>query len=298
MELNDYQDAANETDLRPGSDEAALLFPMMGLASEVGALVNQYKKRVRDGDAHQLFSSRVGEELGDVLWYVANLASKLGLSLEEVAQLNLHRTRQRWPSSTSGAAPGRLDGRFPEEEQLPGRFELEFVEVEEDGRPRVRVHYEGRPVGDPLSDMAWVDDSYRFHDAFHVTYAAKLGWSPITRAMLSKQRESDQRFREIEDSGRAKVIEEAVAAVAFEYASHERFLDGVDHVDYSLLQTILGVCSGLEVRVRTAHEWEDAIVESFKVWRQLSAQGGGTVAVDLAERTIAVSPATPAAERF
>lgn len=290
MELNDYQNAANETDLRPGTDEAALVFPMMGLASEVGSLVNQFKKRVRDGDAHELFTSRANEELGDVLWYLANLASKLGLTLEEVAQLNLQRTRQRWPSSEGSIAPGRLDDQFPPEERLPGRFELDFAEAMEDGRPRVRVRYEGRQVGNPLSDMAWVEDSYRYHDAFHVTYAAMLGWSPIIRAMLSKQRNSNPRYREIEDSGRAKVVEEAVAAIAFEYASHERWLDGVDHVDYTLLQTIMGMCSRFEVRIRTALDWERTIIKSFEVWRQLCDQGGGTLAVDLVERNIVVLP--------
>lgn len=288
MDLNEYQAAANETDLRPGDDEAALVFPMMGLASEVGSLVNQFKKRVRDGDAHELFTSRASEELGDVMWYVANLSAKLGLTLEAVAQLNLQRTRQRWPSTQGAAAPGRLDGEFPDHEQLPERFELEFVETMEAGRPRVRVYFDGNQVGDPLSDMAWADDSYRYHDAFHVAYAAMLGWSPITRAMLSRQRASDPRYREIEDSGRAKVIEEAIAAIAFEYASHQRYLEGVDHVDYTLLQTIMGMSSGLEVRVRTAFEWERTIIESFKVWSQLSRQGGGTLAVDLGKRAISL----------
>ena len=55
MNLDEYQERANQTDQRPGRDEAALAFPLMGLASEVGSLLNQYKKRVRDGEAHALF---------------------------------------------------------------------------------------------------------------------------------------------------------------------------------------------------------------------------------------------------
>src|SRR3954470_20896764 len=107
MELNEYQRLANTTDQRPrpegeGQDaqvEAALVFPLMGLASEVGSLLTQYKKRIRDGDAHELFGERVAEELGDIMWYVANLASKIGLDLEGVAALNLKRVTERWPAA-------------------------------------------------------------------------------------------------------------------------------------------------------------------------------------------------------
>src|SRR5438132_5768138 len=106
MELNAYQIKANRTDRRPGRVEGALVFPLIGLASEVGSLVNQYKKRVRDGEAHALFTERVAEELGDVMWYVANLAAKLDLELEDVADLNLRRIAERWP--TDGDQPSRL----------------------------------------------------------------------------------------------------------------------------------------------------------------------------------------------
>ena len=81
MELNEYQSLANRTDQRPGKDDQALVFPLIGLASEVGSLTNQYKKRVRDGEAHSLFSDRVAIELGDILWYTSNLAAKLGFVL-------------------------------------------------------------------------------------------------------------------------------------------------------------------------------------------------------------------------
>src|SRR5690242_1422321 len=114
MELNEYQRLANLTDQRPGRDEQALVFPLVGLASEVGSLVNQYKKRVRDGDAHELFSERVATELGDLLWYVSNLGAKLDLDLEGIAQLNLRRVGERWPAGGMESVPARLlDDEFP-----------------------------------------------------------------------------------------------------------------------------------------------------------------------------------------
>ena len=65
MELNDYQREANRTDQRPGAgtDEGALLFPVIGLSSEVGSLVRHVKKRVRDGDAYELFAGEMTDEL-------------------------------------------------------------------------------------------------------------------------------------------------------------------------------------------------------------------------------------------
>lgn len=290
MELNEYQRLAALTDQRPGETEQALAFPLLGLASEVGALVNQYKKRVRDGDAHALFSERAAEELGDVLWYVSNLTGKLGITLEEIATINLRRTQERWPTGDGDTPTLLLDDGFPEAEQLPRTATVTFVESTEDGRRRVRIYFEGEQLGDPLSDMAWEQDDYRFHDAFHLAYAAVLGWSPITRAMFARQRDSDPQLREIEDSGRAKVVEEAVAVLVFEYARQERFLEGVEHVDFSLLQTVTSMTSRLQVRVRTAREWETAILKSFDVWRNLRDHGGGSVKLDLRGRAISFEP--------
>lgn len=289
MELNAYQTQANRTDQRPGRDEGALVFPLIGLASEVGSLVNQFKKRVRDGEAHALFSERVAEELGDVMWYVANLASKLDLDLQQIAELNLRRVGERWPSG--GAQPTRLlDDQFGENEQIPRLVHVEFVQVEEEGRKRVRLYSHGKQLGHPVWDMSWQEDDYRFHDAFHLTYAAILGWSPIARWFFGRQRYSNPQLREVEDSGRAKVIEEAVAAMAFEYAREERFLDGVQHIDFGLLQTVRNMTSRLEVRIRTVRDWELAILRSFEIWRALRSHGGGSVHLNLLERKIEFIP--------
>jgi hypothetical protein len=138
--------------------------------------------------------------------------------------------------------------------------------------------------------MAWEEDDYRFHDAFHLTYAAVLGWSPITRAFFGRQRVSNPRMREIEDSGRAKVIEEAIAALAFEYAREQRFLESVQQLDLSFLQTVRNMASRFEVRVRTFRDWEMAILRSFEMWRALREHGGGILHLDLPARGILFEP--------
>jgi NTP pyrophosphatase (non-canonical NTP hydrolase) len=290
MELNDYQRLANATDQRPldaeSDRDAALVFPLMGLASEVGSLVTQYKKRVRDGDAHPLFTDRVAEELGDVLWYVANLAAKLGLDLDDVAALNLKRVTERWPTQGAGLPAKLSDDEFPPEEQLPREASVRFEEVTVAQRMMLRLSSEGTKLGDDLTDMNYDDDGYRFHDAFHLTYAAMLGWSPVSRSLFRAKRDSDPRVREIEDGGRAVVIEEAISALVFDYARKQRFLDGVPHLDYELLRSITGFVSHLEVRSRTVDEWEQAILRSYEIWRHLRDHHGGTVHLNLALRTI------------
>jgi NTP pyrophosphatase (non-canonical NTP hydrolase) len=290
MELNEYQRRANLTDQRGGDNDQALMFPLMGLASEVGSLVTQFKKRVRDGDAHALFSERAAEELGDILWYVANLSFKLDLKLEGVAQLNLRRTSERWPAPGQSVPANLLDDDYPSAEQLPREASVTFREVEVDGQLKVEISCEGKQIGNYLTDMNYDEDAYRFHDVFHLTYAAMLGWSPVTRAFFEIKRDSVPRVREIEDGGRAVVIEEGVSAFVFDYARQETFLDGVEQLDSTMLRTIVSLVSHLEVRARTIAEWERAILRSFEVWRAMREHHGGTVHLDLPGRSVKFEP--------
>ena len=98
---------------------------------------------------------------------------------------------------------------------------------------------------------------------------------------------------EVEDGGRAAVIEEGVAALVFDYARRHGMLEGVATLDFQLLRTIKDMTSHLEVRQRTTGEWEQAILQGFEVWRAVFAARGGRITVDLDTRRIAfVGPAT------
>ncbi len=92
MSIRDYQTKAQLADRVPGStrDDKALMVPLLGLAGETGTLLTEYKKWLREGAAYQIFKDRIAEDLGDILWYVANIASKEGLDLETVAVENLN----------------------------------------------------------------------------------------------------------------------------------------------------------------------------------------------------------------
>ena len=288
MDFDSYQKEALRTDrvpARDGVDDAtSLIVPMLGLAGETGQLLSEYKKHLRDGEAHRLFKERVSEELGDLLWYIANVASKFDLSLSDVAAANLAKVKQRWASERT--EPLTFDAELPEGERLPRRFEVELIDVEGEARQRVRVLIDGKPFGAELTDNAYDPDGYRFHDVFHFAYAAVLGWSPITRALLRRKRKSRPLLDEVEDGGRAAVIEEGVAALAFDYARRHRFLEGVAALDFQLLRTIKDMTSHLEVRQCTTGEWEQAILQSFEAWRAVLAARGGRIAVDLDARRI------------
>lgn len=288
MDFDRYQKEALCTDrvpARQGSDDVlSLIVPMLGLAGETGQLLSEYKKHLRDGEAHRLFKERVSEELGDLLWYIANVASKFDLTLDEIAAANLAKVKARW--ATERTEPLCFDATLPEGERLPRRFEVELVDVEGEDRQRVRVSINGEPFGGELTDNAYDPDGYRFHDVFHFAYAAMLGWSPITRALLRRKRKSRPLLDEVEDGGRAAVIEEGVAALAFDYARRHHMLEGVSVLDFQLLRMIKDMTSHLEVKQCTTGEWEQAILQGFKVWRAVLAARGGRIAVDLDQRRI------------
>src|ERR1700682_824620 len=77
--------------------DGALLIPLLGIAGETETLLSEFKKKIRDKESYDGFKERAEEELGDVLWYLSNIASRLDLSLSAIATKNLHKTQERWP---------------------------------------------------------------------------------------------------------------------------------------------------------------------------------------------------------
>ena len=94
MDLNDYQSKARITARYPVSQ--GLVYCALGLCGESGEVADKLKRVYRDhgGDLEAARES-IGRELGDVLWYVANLAHELGFTLEQVASMNVEKLRSR-----------------------------------------------------------------------------------------------------------------------------------------------------------------------------------------------------------
>jgi NTP pyrophosphatase (non-canonical NTP hydrolase) len=285
MNMNDYQSLASRTDRRPDKSDEGLLIPMLGIAGEIGQLLAEYKRQIRDGLVPVDFREHMREELGDILWYTANLADKLDLQLDEVATANLQKTSDRWLEDKT--SPEFFDSEYPETERLPRQFEVHFGRAEAVGQARVIVTDDrGNQVGNPLSDNAFEGDGYRFHDAYHFTFAAMLGWSPVTRRNFKRKRKSNPLVDEVEDGGRSWVIEEGIAALSFAYAMEHNYFERTDHVDESLLKTIRALTATVEVRARSNREWTSAIVNASRLWRQLQEHDAGGLRGDLVRRTI------------
>lgn len=285
MDFRKYQEQALKTDQIP--DENKIIVPLLGLVSETGTLLTEYKKFLRDGDAHKLFKESIAEELGDLLWYIANVASKFDLDLEKIAEGNLKKCFDRWGSrgsvQTGFKATGYMfDRDFPEHERLPRQFVVEITEVSQDNSVKMKAFVNGQQLGNDLTDNSYMNDGYRFHDVFHLAYAGVLGWSPVTRQLLGGfKRKSHPKVDEVEDGGRAKAIEEGISALVFSYAKDHNFLEGVSALDYQLLKTIKNMTSHLEVAQCSLGDWEKAIVMGYKVWRQVEKNQGGKVVVNL-----------------
>ena len=336
---------------------------MLGLIGEIGEVVSELKKHSREGSAYVGFSSRLAEEIGDVLWYVSDLATRCHirlntleafstpstshsntnhgewirvalslaayagqlsrsydsllsdresthtfntrlrealtgivteltrlssiyrLSIADIAAENLEKVNHRWMEPSKSRIDCQVD--WPENEQLPLRFDVWLSDFH--GSVTTVFSVDGGKTHtslESLTDNAYDPDGYRFHDVFHFAYTAVLSWSPVTRSLLRRKRKSDPQVDEVEDGGRAIAIEEGIAAMVFTYGQQHRMFQGIRSVDYPLLRTIHDMTTNLEVRDRSAAEWQNAIIQGFEVWRRVRETGGGHIHVDRASRQI------------
>jgi NTP pyrophosphatase (non-canonical NTP hydrolase) len=378
--LDEYQLFAKLTDKsRVGGVEKSQ-FLLLGLFGEVGSLLSELKKKQRDRNAYLAYAQSAQEELGDVLWYYANLATHLGLrltelaaqaatdhgpgyqglrssvrlfrdlqqqgrlfsepaagpnveasllrlavrtgrlvealqtrgpsqdeanikhnfidlfrylvssaddaevSLEESAAFNIEKTLSRWPVKRDWGL--LYDQEFDLEEQLPRTLEITFKEKTVGGKAFVIQSSRDVNIGDRLTDNRPDPDDYRFHDVFHLSYAAILGWSPVLRALLKVKRKSDVRVDEQEDGARATITEEGISNWIFAHGLRHQAFEGVDNLDFALLKTIREMVKGYEVENRPLWMWEHAILEGFRVFRELKRHRGGTVTANLIDRSL------------
>jgi NTP pyrophosphatase (non-canonical NTP hydrolase) len=95
MDLSEYQRLSRRTAEYPR--EAWLAYPTLGLAGEAGEVAEHAKKAIRDdgGSVSDERKTAMSKELGDVLWYVAQIATELGLDLNEIAEQNLAKLLSR-----------------------------------------------------------------------------------------------------------------------------------------------------------------------------------------------------------
>ena len=98
MTLNEYQELAQRTCANFGEFDK-ITNGVLGLCGETGECADAWKKVVYQG--HELDKHHMARELGDVLWYVVELATGLGMTLEEVAAMNIEKLKARYPEGFS-----------------------------------------------------------------------------------------------------------------------------------------------------------------------------------------------------
>lgn len=349
MLISDFQRKAAETDQIPWTELNGSDVPLLGIIGEFGSVAATLKKRLRDEDAYTGFENDLIEELGDLLWYVAITASRLGIELDEVssqgadtdvfnsiyrlsgnvtrlllerdtlieatslpapesvevvnaivtdlhaiavsnghtiheiAEDNIRKVNAFWKEDTTLPAKN-FDADYPHYERFPRQMTLNFLAAD-DGNSLI-VQLNGVNVGDRLTDNAYQDDGYRFHDIFHFSNVALLGWSPVIRRMLGRKRKSNPKVDEVEDGARAAIVEELVVNRIYDYARDHDFLSSTRKIDIGLIKSISSLVRDLEVKVCEPWEWKHCILEGCRVFRELRKRQTGSVVIDSDKRQI------------
>ena len=96
MDFNKYQKLSKKTGIYPVIGKK-FVYPTLGLTDEAGEVAGKIKKIFRDkkGRVSPEDKKEISKELGDVLWYLSQLATELGLSLDQVAKDNLEKLFSR-----------------------------------------------------------------------------------------------------------------------------------------------------------------------------------------------------------
>ncbi|NOJ40560.1 nucleoside triphosphate pyrophosphohydrolase family protein [Bradyrhizobium australiense] len=383
LTLHQYQTAASETDRTRTTKPTRFL--LLGLFGEAGTLLDEVKKKQRDSGSYVGYEANVVEELGDVLWYLAVIASRMklalsaiarppeqsissyatadneirfsdlqqqahlpfaaptsnfeitllrlvaaigalanaqqqslpegdewgpylreifhiliqtaneaGVTLENAANENLTKIFDRWPEERH--FPPLFDEASDiAEEKLPRHLEVEIYERTVARGPGIEKLYvlqrcSGILIGDRVTDNIMEPDDYRFHDVFHYSYAAVLGWSPVLRALFRLKRKSTPKIDEGEDGARAILIEEGVSTFIFAYAKQLNFFEGQHEGDlsFTLLKRVREFVSGYEPKHCPLWLWEKAILDGYAAFRFLQRHRKGRLILDLNNRSLSI----------
>jgi NTP pyrophosphatase (non-canonical NTP hydrolase) len=88
------------TTLNPAlSEKDIIINAAMGLCGESGEVIDIVKKWLAQG--HELDREHIADELGDIAWYLAEMATVLGISLEDVMIKNIEKLKRRYPEGFS-----------------------------------------------------------------------------------------------------------------------------------------------------------------------------------------------------
>lgn len=279
-------DALIQAQVQRSDDQSELLSDLAAAAGDLAAAIGP-QADIRNSTSTTQF-------LGNHLALLARVAASFELNLDEIAAENLAKVVDRWPGDhPEYTAPFDPISDYPEYEQLPRDFVVEFEERVNGDKRHVVQSIRGVFVGDRLTDNSVEEDGYRFHDVFHLAYVAHLGWSPVIRGLLKRKRKSKADVDENQDGARAMIIEEGIATWIFNHAKTrgDNFA-GVERgqLAFGLLKQIRQMVHGYEVDACPLWQWENAILDGFQVFRELYEAKNGRVRVNMEAHTITFEP--------
>jgi NTP pyrophosphatase (non-canonical NTP hydrolase) len=96
MKFNEYQKESRKTAVYKDQGHN-YIYPLLGLAGESGEVVEKFKKMIRNNDGVMTdeIKESIKKELGDLLWYVAQICTEIGIELDDVVVTNLEKLQSR-----------------------------------------------------------------------------------------------------------------------------------------------------------------------------------------------------------
>lgn len=258
----------------------------MQLSSQMTLLADRAGEIVRHLRLGNLTSNRdaVSADLVHVLRAIHATAAAANVGLERAALGNLQKVFSRYPSDRT--YPPLEDAHLDRNEQLPRRFVMFMEEIQTNNKTYVIQKCGGVIIGDRLTDNKTEQDDYRFHDVFHIAYAVHLGWSPVLRALFRVKRKSEPKTDENQDGARAILIEEGISTFIFGRGLERKLFDGLTRLDFDLLKVIQDFVRGFEPERCALWQWENAVIDGFKVFREFKRHRRGYVIADLEAHTL------------
>jgi NTP pyrophosphatase (non-canonical NTP hydrolase) len=258
---------------------------LIELAGKVGRLLD-------DVATNRIEHNRdvLAAHLVEIFRALVSAADEASVDLDQAACRNVAKTLSRWPRPEQRIPSPLFDEGDDPEERLPRRIEMDIAERGPEGKKYVRLRCNELNIGDRLTDNKAEEDDYRFHDVFHLAYAAILGWSPVTRALFKVKRKSRPKADETQDGARATLVEEGISTWIFSHACQLNYFDSITALDYPLLKTIQAQVKGYEVESCPLWMWEKAILDGYAVFRCLRTLRKGIVTANLSERSIVFKP--------
>lgn len=282
-QLATFADIQREKNHIGSPDSPAFEAAVISLAGKVGLLLNDFSldKIAANRDV-------LSAHLVDIFRALIHAANVADVDLQGAACANIEKIKSRWPSERIYTP--LFDEGYDTTEQLPRLIKMHIIEKAAGNKVYVIQRCNDINIGSRLTDNKVVPDDYRFHDVFHLAYAAILGWSPVMRALFKVKRKSRPEVDESQDGARAILIEEGVSTLIFHHGLRLNYFASINSLDYPLLKLIKDFVGGYEVDRCPLWLWEKAILDGFAVFRKFRTHRSGIVIADLVNRSISFEP--------